>query len=122
MRLKAWLLMLVSASSLCPLALAQLLARQTSTPQTEPSPPKEVTFRATVENVKSLFSGAGPPVAPIHAGDILDTNTLDCFGGAITSPTDTLSKVKVDNPLTGPFYVEGAQPGNTLAITLLELT
>ena len=29
--------------------------------------------------------------------------------------------VKGDNPLTGPFYVEGAEPGDTLAVKILDL-
>ena len=28
---------------------------------------------------------------------------------------------KGDNPLTGPFYVEGAEPGDTLAVKILDL-
>jgi len=121
MRLKARLLLLVAASSLVLPSFAQLWAPQTTAPQAGSSPPRVVTFRATPENVKTVF-GSADSVAPLHPGDILDTNTLDCFGGAITSPTDTLSKVKMDNPLTGPFYIEGAQPGDTLAIKFLELT
>src|SRR5262249_52521734 len=36
-------------------------------------------------------------------------------------PTDTLSMAKGDNPLTGPFYVEGAEVGDTLAVKILDL-
>ena len=61
------------------------------------------------------------PVARLKPGDILDTNTLDCFGNAIKKPGDTLSMVKGDNPLTGPFYIEGAEPGDTLAVKILDL-
>jgi len=57
----------------------------------------------------------------LKSGDILDTNTLDCFGNAIKKPGDALSMVKGDNPLTGPFFVEGAEPGDTLAVKILEL-
>jgi acetamidase/formamidase len=121
MQLKAWLLILVSASSLTPLGLAQAPTPPTEPTAGAPPPPKTVTFLATDKNVKALFSGVGPPVAALHPGDTLDANTLDCFGGAIATPTDTLSKVKVDNPLTGPFYIEGAQPGDTLVIKFLEL-
>ena len=28
---------------------------------------------------------------------------------------------KGDNPLAGPFYVEGAEPGDTLAVKILDL-
>jgi acetamidase/formamidase len=69
-----------------------------------------VKFQATTENVKTVF-GPAEPVAALRPGDTLDATTLDCFGGAITKPSDTLSMVKRNNPLTGPFYIEGAQPG-----------
>jgi acetamidase/formamidase len=81
---------------------------------------KVVNYKATLDNVKTVF-GVAPPVATLHPGDILDTTTLDCFGGALTKPGDTLSMVKMDNPLSGPFYVEGAEPGDTLVIKFLDL-
>ena len=59
-----------------------------------------VHYTATNDNVKYLFATA-EPVARLKSGDILDTNTLDCFGNAIKKPGDTLSKVMGDNPLTG---------------------
>jgi hypothetical protein len=59
-----------------------------------------VHYTATNANVKYLFATA-EPVAHLKSGDVLDTNTLDCFGNAIKKPGDTLSMVKGDNPLTG---------------------
>src|SRR6202049_2242271 len=79
-----------------------------------------VHYGATNANVKYLFATA-QPVARLHSGDILDTNTLDCFGNVLKKPGDTLSMVKGDNPLAGPFYVEGAEPGDTLAVKILDL-
>jgi acetamidase/formamidase len=79
-----------------------------------------VKYQATINNVKYVYASV-PPVARLKPGDILDTNTLDCFGNAIQKPGDTLSMSKGDNPLTGPFYIEGAEPGDTLAVKILEL-
>lgn len=79
-----------------------------------------VKYQATINNVKYVYASV-PPVARLKPGDILDTNTLDCFGNAIKKPGDTLSMIKGDNPLTGPFYVEGAEPGDTLAVKILQL-
>ena len=79
-----------------------------------------VTYRSTIDTVKYVF-GPAEPVARLKPGDILDTNTLDCFGNAIQKPGDTLSMIKGDNPLTGPFYIEGAQPGDTLVVKFLDL-
>jgi hypothetical protein len=69
-----------------------------------------VHYATTTDNVKYLFATA-EPVARVHSGDILDTNTLDCFGNVLKRPGDKLSMVKGDNPLAGPFYVEGADQG-----------
>ena len=77
-------------------------------------------YSTTIDNVKYLFATA-EPVARLKSGDILDTNTLDCFGNALKKPGDRLSMVKGDNPLAGPFYVEGAEPGDTLAVKILDL-
>lgn len=68
-----------------------------------------VKYHATINDVKYAY-GVSLPVARLKPGDVLDTNTLDGFGNAIKKPGDTLSLVKGDNPLTGPFYVEGAEP------------
>ncbi|MBZ5550786.1 MAG: acetamidase/formamidase family protein [Acidobacteriia bacterium] len=82
--------------------------------------PNVVKYHATIDTVKYVF-GVADPVARLKSGEILDTNTLDCFGNALKKPGDTLSMVKGDNPLTGPFYVEGAEPGDTLAVRILDL-
>jgi len=79
-----------------------------------------VHYTTTIANVKYLFATA-EPVARLQSGDILDTNTLDCFGNGLKKPGDTLSMAKGDNPLAGPFYVEGAEPGDTLAVKILDL-
>ena len=81
---------------------------------------KTVKYHATIDTVKYVY-GPAEPVARLKPGDILDTNTLDCFGNAIKKPGDTLSMARGDNPLTGPFYVEGAEPGDTLVVKILEL-
>jgi amidase len=81
---------------------------------------KVVDYTTTIDNVKYLFATA-EPVARLKPGDILDTNTLDCFGNGLKKPGDTLAMAKGDNPLAGPFYVEGAEPGDTLAVKILDL-
>src|SRR5579871_6671196 len=79
-----------------------------------------VRYHATINDVKYLY-GSAAPVARVKPGDIIETNTLDAFGNVLKKPGDKLSLVKGDNPLTGPFYVEGAQPGDTLAVKFLYL-
>ena len=79
-----------------------------------------VKYHVTMNDVKYVYAKA-EPVARLKPGDILETNTVDAFGNAIQKPGDTLSMVKGDNPLTGPFYVETAESGDTLAVKILDL-
>ncbi|PYX67945.1 MAG: hypothetical protein DMG78_26565, partial [Acidobacteria bacterium] len=48
-----------------------------------------VHYTTTNANVKYLFATA-EPVLHLKPGDILDTNTLDCFGNGLKKPGDTL--------------------------------
>lgn len=85
-----------------------------------PSKSDVVLFHGTIDNVKYVF-GVAPPVAHLKPGNILEANSLDCFGNALQKPGDSMSLVKGDNPLTGPFYIDGAQPGDTLVVRILDL-
>ena len=80
-----------------------------------------VRYEPRESDLKYVF-GVARPVATVRPGDTIDTRTVDCFGNAIQKPGDTLAKVKGDNPLTGPFFVQGAEPGDTLVVKIVELT
>lgn len=82
--------------------------------------PGVVQYHATIDTVRYVF-GAATPVAHIKPGTILEANSLDCFGNALQKPGDSFSLVKGDNPLTGPFYIEGAEPADTLVVHILDL-
>ncbi len=79
-----------------------------------------VKYHVNMKDVKYVY-GVADPVAHLRPGDVLETNTVDAFGNAIQKPGDTLSLVKGDNPLTGPFYIDGAEPGDTVAVKILDL-
>ncbi|HXC47604.1 MAG TPA: acetamidase/formamidase family protein [Candidatus Sulfotelmatobacter sp.] len=79
-----------------------------------------VHFKGTMENVKATF-GPAEPVAHVKAGGVLEANSLDCFGNALQKPGDPFSLIKIDNPLTGPFFIDGAEPGDTLVVHILDL-
>jgi len=79
-----------------------------------------VHFTGTIDNVKYVY-GVAPPVAHVKAGATLEANSLDCFGNALQKPGDPFSLVKGDNPLTGPFFIDGAEPGDTLVVHILDL-
>ena len=62
----------------------------------------------------NTFSFAHPPALRIKPGDRVVTKTADAAG------VDWNGKIVAagPNPQTGPFYVEGAEPGDMLVVTL----
>jgi acetamidase/formamidase len=69
------------------------------------------------------FGGAAPKMH-IKPGTRIVSWTEDCYDGAVTKPDQLPTKVMPpghDNPQTGPFYVDGAEPGDTLAIHINKL-
>jgi len=84
------------------------------------SNPDAVHYKATTDNVKPTF-GPAEPVAHLKPGGILEANSLDCFGNVLQKPGDPFSLVKIDNPLTGPFFIDGAEKGDTLVVHILDL-
>ncbi|HLK61057.1 MAG TPA: acetamidase/formamidase family protein [Chthonomonadaceae bacterium] len=56
--------------------------------------------------------GTYEPVLRIADGDTVITTTVDAGGADATNTSVTPG----GNPQTGPFYVEGAEPGDTLAV------
>jgi len=60
------------------------------------------------------FSALNEPVLHISPGDSVHTTTVDAGG----TDEKSVRRVLGGNPETGPFYIEGAQPGDTLAVHL----
>ena len=64
------------------------------------------------------------PVARVRTGEKVTIGTLDAFGNKITSPDDDITQIinlPFVNPLTGPIYVEGAEKGDTLVVTIHDI-
>jgi acetamidase/formamidase len=69
------------------------------------------------------FGGAAP-VLRIRPPALLELYTEDCFAGRVTSVDSLVSQVcefPFLNPQTGPFYVEGAAPGDTVAVHFVSI-
>ncbi|MTA03232.1 MAG: hypothetical protein F2582_02945, partial [Actinobacteria bacterium] len=60
------------------------------------------------------------PVLRVKAGATIHLETWDCFTGQVQSEADTVEKLDLNrvNSATGPIFVEGAMPGDSLAVTL----
>ena len=74
----------------------------------------------SAERVIFAFSKEHSPALRLSAPSTLDVETLDCFSNQLRDPSDTIEKLDWDrvNPATGPIYVEGAEPGDTLKVTI----
>jgi acetamidase/formamidase len=65
-----------------------------------------------------------PPIARVSPGEEVEIETWDCYGGTV-KPGQTRQQAiergikTLTNPVTGPIYVEGAEPGDALQVTVL---
>ncbi|GJQ21810.1 MAG: amidase [Bacteroidia bacterium] len=83
-----------------------------------------VRYMPKKEDLRFTFGGH-PPVMTLKPGTTLETWTEDCYDGAVKSPTEIPTQVAPlgrDNPQTGPFYIEGAEPGDILVVHILDLS
>src|SRR5581483_1003671 len=82
-----------------------------------------VSYRPDPSEFAWTFGGV-PPVMKVKPGGVLGLWTEDAFAGKVTSADDVVSRVielPFVTPQTGPFFVEGAEPGDTLAIHFVSI-
>ena len=72
------------------------------------------THRFAPSTFYNTFSFAHPPALKIKPGDRVMTVTIDAGG----NDAKDQRVASGPNPQTGPFYVEGAEPGDMLVVTL----
>jgi amidase len=69
-----------------------------------------------------VFNPYREPIATVKPGERVTIQTDDAFESRITKkedlPSRALATAKFLNPQTGPIYVEGAEPGDTLAVRI----
>ncbi len=79
----------------------------------------------TTENTHNRFSSAIPPVLRVASGAVVEMHTKEATDGQLTVESDVSDVATLDfdpiHPLTGPVYVEGAEPGDVLAVTLHDI-
>jgi acetamidase/formamidase len=85
--------------------------------------PEVVSLRPTPDQYAYVFGGREPLVT-VAPGTVVELFTEDCFAGNVRSIDDLPSRVCTFpflNPVTGPIAVEGAEPGDTLAVHFAEI-
>jgi acetamidase/formamidase len=67
-----------------------------------------------------------PPVVRIAPGESVEFHPVDSSGGQLNARSTLADLAALDfgkvNPVAGPVYVEGAEPGDAIKVTLLDFT
>ncbi len=69
------------------------------------------------------YDAAMKPVVTVDPGTIIEIETWDCFTGQVKSEADTVANLDISrvNSATGPIAVKGAEPGDSLSVTLIDI-
>lgn len=85
----------------------------------------EPQFTLPAENTHARWSRAIPPVLTVPSGAVVEVFTQEATGGQLSmeSTVEDVATLDFDriHALTGPIRVEGAEPGDVLAVTLHEI-
>jgi amidase len=82
-----------------------------------------ISYRPEPHELAWTFGGV-PPVRRVQPGTVLELWSEDAFAGKVRGVDDLVSQViefPFVNPLTGPFHIEGAEPGDTLAVHFVSI-
>lgn len=75
------------------------------------------------ENIIFNMDAENEAVLSVDSGARVTFETLDCFSNTVLSSEDLVSSIDFSkvNPATGPLYVNGAEVGDTLKVTINQI-
>lgn len=86
---------------------------------------KDGTVEVVPRDYSYVFNPYREPIARVKPNERVTIHTNDAFESRITKkedlPSRALATAKFLNPQTGPIYVEGAEPGDTLAVHIEDI-
>ncbi|MEO1084746.1 MAG: acetamidase/formamidase family protein, partial [Acidobacteriota bacterium] len=86
----------------------------------------EPQFALTRDQTHNKFSSTVAPILTVTSGAVLAIETEEASDGQLTVDSVAADVPNVSfepiHPLTGPVYVEGAEPGDVLKVTLHKIT
>ena len=69
------------------------------------------------------WNNARSPVLNVRPGETVEFHPIDASGGQITAGSTVAAISTLDfarvNPVVGPVYIDGAEPGDAVKVTLL---
>jgi acetamidase/formamidase len=86
---------------------------------------KKPTEKMTQQN-DCVFGPNVKPIASVSAGETVEIEAYDCFGDSVRPERDWKKVLEsgqeiFENPVTGPIHVEGAEPGDMLAVDIVNI-
>ena len=85
----------------------------------------EAQYTINTDQTHNRWSRTIPPVLRVPSGSVVEMFTKEASDGQLLPTSDASALLTVDfdpiHPLTGPVYIEGAQPGDVLAVTVHEI-
>ena len=75
------------------------------------------------ESNSHSFDSKSPPALRVKVGDEIHVQTWDCYKGAVITEADLTKPIddSLVNPATGPIFIEGAEPGDTLTVEIIDI-
>jgi acetamidase/formamidase len=81
--------------------------------------------RIGAEDSSYIWDNALAPALEVESGATVELECADASGGQLNAKSTAADVANLDltkvNPVTGPVYVKGAEPGDVLAVEILEL-
>lgn len=70
------------------------------------------------------WDNSRPPALTVAPGDLVEFKDIDASSGQLTARSTVDDVVKLNlarvNPIAGPVYVDGAEPGDALKVSLID--
>lgn len=81
-------------------------------------------MRISSDHVIFEMNKHNDPALKVDSGSTVVFETLDCFSNTVQSPEDVMSNIDFSkvNPATGPLYVNDAEVGDVLKVTIHSIT
>jgi len=81
------------------------------------------TVKITKDQHIWAFDSTMQPVVSVNPGTIIEIETWDCFTGQVQTENDTIAQLDLSrvNSATGPIAVNGAEPGDSLSVTFIDI-
>jgi acetamidase/formamidase len=90
-----------------------------------PVPKAEPEYFLDASNTHNKFSRSVPPAARVPSGAVIELLTNEATGGQLDADSGPEALASIDwdlvHALTGPIHVDGAAPGDILAVTFHEI-